>query len=132
MPDGTSLRKRGAEWLGASNAVELVAGPSFEQISNILDQQRVDDETTDEELEAFEGLLEALDRHPYFTRLYTRLSAEEMTSDPVLGRSSLGDVPRQRDHTATGIKTAARRRCGVRQWRIEAMEAQCDLLRHLE
>jgi hypothetical protein len=82
---------------GGQGWVTDVAGPSLDQISNILDQRRADGETTDEELEAFDDLLDALDRHPYFTRLYTRLSAEEMTSDPVLGRSSLGDVPRQRD-----------------------------------
>jgi hypothetical protein len=82
---------------GGQGWVTEVAGPSSDQISNILDQQRFDDETTEEELQAFDDLFDALDRHPYFTRLYTRLSAEEMTSDPVLGRSSLGDVPRQRD-----------------------------------
>lgn len=39
-------------------------------------------------------LLAALERHPYLTRLYTRLSAEEMTSDPLFGRSAQGDVGR--------------------------------------
>ncbi len=42
--------------------------------------------------EAATQLLASLEAHPYLTRLYTRLSAEEMTSDPVLGLSAAGDV----------------------------------------
>ena len=48
-----------------------------------------------EDEEAAVALLAVLDAHPYMTRLYTRLSAEEMTLDPILGRSSLGDVARE-------------------------------------
>jgi MYXO-CTERM domain-containing protein len=40
-------------------------------------------------------LLGVLEAHPYLTRLYTRVSAEEMTVDPIFGRSALGDVSRQ-------------------------------------
>jgi hypothetical protein len=45
--------------------------------------------------EAATALLASLQAHPYLTRLYTRLSAEEMTSDPVLGLSAGGDVDNQ-------------------------------------
>jgi hypothetical protein len=45
---------------------------------------------------AADALLAAFEDHPYMTRLYTRLSAEEMTSDPIFGRSESGDVARQR------------------------------------
>jgi hypothetical protein len=44
---------------------------------------------------AAQALLAAFEDHPYLTRLYTRLSAEEMTSDPIFGRSAGGDVSRQ-------------------------------------
>lgn len=45
---------------------------------------------------AARALLASFENHPYMTRLYTRLSAEEMTSDPIFGRSSAGDVARTR------------------------------------
>jgi hypothetical protein len=45
---------------------------------------------------AARALLASFEDHPYMTRLYTRLSAEEMTSDPVFGRSAAGDVSRTR------------------------------------
>lgn len=45
---------------------------------------------------------ELFDRNPYFTRLYTSLSAEEMTVDPVFAfNSELGDVDNV--HRATGL-----------------------------
>lgn len=45
---------------------------------------------------------ELFDRNPYFTRLYTSLSAEEMTVDPVFTfNSELGDV--SNIHRATGL-----------------------------
>ena len=45
---------------------------------------------------------ELFDRNPYFTRLYTSLSAEEMTVDPVFTfNSELGDVSNV--HRATGL-----------------------------
>ena len=47
---------------------------------------------TPEDREAAQALLASLQAYPYLTRLYTRVSAEEMTSDPVFGRSAGGDV----------------------------------------
>jgi MYXO-CTERM domain-containing protein len=47
-----------------------------------------------EQIRAQEALLELLDAHPYMTRMYTRLSPEEMTSDPVFRRTAGGDVDR--------------------------------------
>ncbi|MFW6086287.1 MAG: DUF2330 domain-containing protein [Myxococcota bacterium] len=51
---------------------------------------------TEEQEEARDALLPLLEAHPYITRMYTRLSAEEMGSDPVFGRapSDEGDVSR--------------------------------------
>jgi hypothetical protein len=49
---------------------------------------------------------ELFDRNPYFTRLYTSLSAEEMTVDPVFAfNSELGDVDNV--HRATGLMLCA-------------------------
>lgn len=45
--------------------------------------------------EAAVALRDVLQAHPYVTRLYSRLSAEEMTSDPVFGQSSDGDVAQE-------------------------------------
>jgi len=50
----------------------------------------------EEQAEAVEALLELMRPHSYMTRLYTRLSAEEMTSDPIFRRSAGGDVDRFR------------------------------------
>jgi hypothetical protein len=62
--------------------------------------QQVDQQVTNgffatpEDEDAAQQLLGVLQAHPYLTRLYTRLSAEEMASDPVFGESALGDVDR--------------------------------------
>jgi hypothetical protein len=71
------------------------AGPS-QSYADLVRVQIANGNFSDQEnaLAAAE-LLAALGAHPYLTRLYTRLSAEEMTSDPVFGRSSLGDVARE-------------------------------------
>jgi hypothetical protein len=42
-------------------------------------------------------LTDLISTRPYMTRLYTRLSPEEMTYDPLFKRSSKGDVPRSRE-----------------------------------
>jgi hypothetical protein len=47
--------------------------------------------------QAQQALLDVLSAHPYLTRLQTRLSAEEMTSDPIFGASALADVSRNHD-----------------------------------
>ena len=45
---------------------------------------------------AIEALLDLMEGHTYISRLYTRVSAEEMSSDPVFRRSTGGDVERFR------------------------------------
>lgn len=45
-----------------------------------------------EQAEAIAALLDLFEGHEYLSRLYTRLSAEEMISDPVFRRSAGGDV----------------------------------------
>jgi Uncharacterized protein conserved in bacteria (DUF2330) len=51
---------------------------------------------TPEQMEAQRELLGVLEGTRYMTRLYTRLSPEEMTFDPLFKRSSKGDVDRFR------------------------------------
>ncbi len=51
----------------------------------------------EEQAEAVAALLDLFDGHSYMSRLYTRLSAEEMTSDPIFRRSDGVDVPRWRE-----------------------------------
>jgi uncharacterized protein (TIGR03382 family) len=51
----------------------------------------------EDQAEAVTALLDLLRPYPYMSRLYTRLSAEEMISDPIFRRSAGGDVPRWRE-----------------------------------
>lgn len=51
--------------------------------------------STPEQEEAANKLLELLEARPYLTRLYTRRSPEEMLTDVVFGRTDAGDVSRQ-------------------------------------
>ncbi len=51
----------------------------------------------EEQAAAVDALLDLMRPHPYISRLYTRLSAEEMISDPIFRRSAGGDVQRWRE-----------------------------------
>lgn len=80
---------------GGQGWVTEFAGPSASYAEQVRAQVLNDNFGTPEDREAATELLGVLEAHPYLTRLYTRLSAEEMTSDPVFGRSALGDVARE-------------------------------------
>jgi hypothetical protein len=80
---------------GGTGWVTEFAGPSASYAEQVRAQVQNGNFATEDDAAAAAELLAALEAHPYLTRLYTRLSAEEMTSDPVLGRSSLGDVARE-------------------------------------
>lgn len=71
------------------------AGPSSSLVGLLEAQVQNGNFATPEDAEAAADLLATFQAYPYLTRLYTRVSAEEMTSDPVFGRSALGDVDRQ-------------------------------------
>jgi hypothetical protein len=73
------------------------AGASSSFVGLLESQVQNGNFATPDDAEAAADLLAAFQAHPYLTRLYTRVSAEEMTSDPVFGRSSLGDVDRQHE-----------------------------------
>ena len=61
--------------------------------------QRLENTTPadDEQAEAVTALLDLMRPHAYISRLYTRVSAEEMTSDPIFRRSAGADVQRWRE-----------------------------------
>lgn len=80
---------------GGTGWVTEFAGPSASYAEQVRNQVQNGNFATEDDAAAAAELLAALEAHPYLTRLYARLSAEEMTSDPVLGRSSLGDVARE-------------------------------------
>lgn len=67
---------------------------SLEDYVRRLDVSTPADEDQAAAIEALQGLFEG---HTYISRLYTRVSAEEMISDPVFRRSAGADVPRWRE-----------------------------------
>jgi hypothetical protein len=79
---------------GGQGWVTEFAGTSAGYAEQVRAQVENANFSSPEDAEAADQLLAALSAHPYLTRLYTRLSAEEMTVDPVLGRSPEGDVDR--------------------------------------
>ncbi|MCS6799454.1 MAG: DUF2330 domain-containing protein [Myxococcota bacterium] len=85
----TALVARAVDEAGGQGWVTELAGPTMPY----LDLLRASPPPPDEETRvATEALIELLERHPYITRLYTRLSPEEMTSDPVFRRTGGPDV----------------------------------------
>jgi MYXO-CTERM domain-containing protein len=70
------------------------AGPSA-MLASLISAQTLP--VQDPRYEAQQALKELLLGRTYMTRLYTRLSPEEMTYDPVFKRSTKGDVARQRE-----------------------------------
>jgi hypothetical protein len=80
---------------GGQGWVTELAGPSSNYVDLLESQIQNGNFATPEDAEAAADLLAAFQAHPYLTRLYTRVSAEEMTSDPVFGRTTLGDVARE-------------------------------------
>jgi hypothetical protein len=77
---------------GGQGWVTEFAGPSASYAELVRQQVQTGNFATEDDAAAATELLGVLERYPYLTRLYTRLSAEEMTSDPVFGRSAGGDI----------------------------------------
>jgi hypothetical protein len=88
------LVARGVDQAGGQGWVTELAGASQPYTEQVSQQVQNDNFRTEDDRVAARALLASLEAHPYLTRLYTRVSAEEMTSDPVFGRSELGDVGR--------------------------------------
>jgi hypothetical protein len=91
----TQLVAKVVDAAGGQGWVTEFAGPSASYADQVRTQVQNDNFATPEDRDAARALLASLDAYPYLTRLYSRLSAEEMTSDPVFGQSALGDVDRQ-------------------------------------
>jgi hypothetical protein len=92
----TELVAQSVDRAGGQGWVTEFAGSS-ESFAGSLRQQVQTGRFQDAETEiATRELLASFERHPYLTRLYTRVSAEEMLSDPIFGASALGDVDRLR------------------------------------
>jgi Uncharacterized protein conserved in bacteria (DUF2330) len=70
------------------------AGPT-DMLASLISTQVLDPQDT--RYEAQQALTGLLKGRTYMTRLYTRLSPEEMTYDPVFKRSTKSDVARQRE-----------------------------------
>lgn len=87
----TSLVARKVDEAGGQGFVTEFAG-STEPFLELVRNSPVGDETQEA---AQQALLDVLDGQPYMTRLYTRLSAEEMRTDPMFRRSTGGDVARE-------------------------------------
>lgn len=87
----TKLVAQAVDGAGGQGWVTELAGAS-EPYAALIRQQLESGFLAPDVQEAATELLASLEAHPYITRLYTRLSAEEMTSDPVLGLSAGGDV----------------------------------------
>ncbi len=92
----TSLVARGVDEAGGQGWVTEYAGTTTSMRELLASQISADNFATPEDKEAAEALAEVLTPHPYLTRLYSRLSAEEMTFDPIFGRSAGEDVSRAR------------------------------------
>src|SRR5690606_18711409 len=87
-----SLVAQGVDDAGGQGWVTEFAGLTAGFASQV--QSQIDNGffNTPEDAEAALALLDVLQANPYITRLYTRVSAEEMTLDPILGRSDGEDV----------------------------------------
>ncbi len=82
-----------------ARSVDAVAGKGFVtefagSTEPYLELVRATDPPDEEQRAAKDALLALMEGHPYITRLYTRLSPEEMTSDPSFRRVAGGDVDR--------------------------------------
>lgn len=84
----TALVARSVDDAGGHGFVTEMAGTTTEMAALVRDTMTSDPE----QLAARDALLPLLEDNPYITRLYTRLSPEEMTLDPVFRRTAGGDV----------------------------------------
>jgi MYXO-CTERM domain-containing protein len=89
----SSLVARKIDEAGGQGFVTEYAGSTAEFLQMIT----ASPVNTDEQQRAKDALLGVMQDNPYMTRLYARLSPEEMRSDPIFRRSELGDVSRVHD-----------------------------------
>lgn len=87
----TSLVARKVDEAGGQGFVTEYAGPT-QPFFDMVQNSPVNDDVQEE---ARDALLSVMEGRPYLTRLYTRLSPEEMSTDPLFRRSEGGDVARE-------------------------------------
>ncbi|MCA9602072.1 MAG: DUF2330 domain-containing protein, partial [Myxococcales bacterium] len=86
----SALVAEGIDGAGGQGWVTELAEP-VAPYRDLLQNAFVSDET---QMKARDALLALMEGKTHITRLYARLSAEEMASDPIFKRVSGGDVPR--------------------------------------
>jgi uncharacterized protein (TIGR03382 family) len=87
-----ALVARGVDAVEGRGFVTEYAGPT----ADYLELLRSSAPSDPDQIEATEALLDLMGPHTYMTRLYTRLSPDEMTSDPTFRRIAGGDIDRTR------------------------------------
>src|SRR5262249_232474 len=87
----TALVARAVDDAGGQGWVTEFAG----DVAPFLELARSSFVRTEEQMKARDALVGILDGPRYMKRLYTRLSDEEMTSDPTFRRTEGGDVSRE-------------------------------------
>jgi hypothetical protein len=90
-----ALLARSIDEAGGQGWVTEFAGSTADIVSTLINT----DYATQPETEAAEDLLDLIGDAPYVTRLHARLSAEEMTLDPIFRRNTAGDVSNIRQLT---------------------------------
>lgn len=95
---------RMADEAGGSGFVTEYAAPTGPLAQQIRDGFVPDRPGREEALEAQAALADLLDSHAYVTRLYTRLSPEEMDVDPLFGPAAGGDVSNVIDIPAESVE----------------------------
>ncbi|MDH5492702.1 MAG: DUF2330 domain-containing protein [Myxococcales bacterium] len=115
----TTVVARTVDAAGGQGFVTEMAAPTAPLLERLLARAP----STPEQVEAQLALQELLGAHPYLSRLYTRLSAEEMTSDPMFRLSAGGDVDRVRDLPPSDASS-----CDVYWGGTEVPSAPCDFV----
>lgn len=87
-----ALVAQGVDAADGRGWVTEFAGPTTDLDALLQNQLANGNFATPEDEEAAGALAGILQEYPYLTRFYTRASAEEMTLDPVFGRSNGDDV----------------------------------------
>lgn len=84
----TSLVAKAVDEVGGKGWETEYAGPTDPLRNRLMNGFN----QTEEQQAAADALLEVMQGRPYFTRMYTRLSAEEMTDDPIFRKHDGDDV----------------------------------------
>ena len=115
-----ALVAKGVDEAGGQGWVTEFAGSTESYVTQLEAQIEAGNFNSEEDEEAAHALLEVMRPYPYLTRLYSRLSAEEMTSDPIFGRSGEGDVSQ--------VHELQKMVDGIDQCTLNAAASPCDFV----